>query len=254
MTKNLVVIIMAGGLGKRMESDLPKVLHPVCEKPMLVHILYSLKNLYKIHKIFRLMIVVGKYRDVIKTTLDKYMVTDDVIFVDQLEPQGTGHAIQCCREELLNEKYDNSDVLILSGDVPLLSYQTMFKMVDNVENVRIMTTILKNPIGYGRIIINEETGEFEKIVEEKDCTEEERERKMVNCGIYTINRELLCKYLPYLNNNNAQREYYLTDIIEIIKKNEKCQIEMCQIEREKQFEIIGVNTKQQLKELEVMIK
>ncbi len=260
MPKKLVVVIMAGGLGKRMESNLPKVLHNVHEKPMLVRILETLRifhnSYYPIHKI---LIVVGKFRDVIKSTLEKYLNIEDLVFIDQLNPMGTGHALQCCKNELLKEEYDCSNTLILSGDVPLITPDTMFNMVCNVKYVRIMTTILNNPIGYGRIVEvisnYDNFGDepiFHKIVEDKDCTRDEKEIRKVNCGVYVINTDLLCSYLPFLTNNNAQNEYYLTDIIEIIKKNVDVNIEMYEVPKDKQYEIMGVNTKDQLKELEAL--
>jgi UDP-N-acetylglucosamine diphosphorylase/glucosamine-1-phosphate N-acetyltransferase len=243
--KGLVVVIMAGGLGKRMDSDLPKVLHKIGKVPMLVHLLMKLKVLEKMHKIDKILIVVGKYREIIQKTIEEYLATDVITFIDQPNPLGTGNAIQCCIEEL--KKYTYHNTLILSGDVPLLSAELMYNMVTNVSIVRLMTAIFLEPRGYGRIV---ETEFFEKIVEEKDCSEEEREIKKINCGIYTFDSKILCKYLPHLKNNNAQKEYYLTDILEIIKNNEKVNVELYNIEKEKHHEIIGVNTKAQLVELE----
>ena len=245
--KGLVVVIMAGGLGKRMDSVLPKVLHKIGKIPMIVHLLIKLRDLEKMHKIDKILIVVGKYRDIIQTKISKYLATDVITFIDQPNPLGTGHAIQCCIEEL--KQYNNHNALILSGDVPLLSAELMYNMVKNVSTSRLMTAIFDEPYGYGRIIENNQPV-FEKIVEEKDCDEEERQIKKVNCGIYTFDCQILCKYLPELRNNNAQKEYYLTDILEIIKNNEKVNIELYNIEKEKHHETIGVNTKAQLDELE----
>jgi len=243
--KGLVVVIMAGGLGKRMDSELPKVLHKIGKIPMLVHLLMKLKVLEKMYKIDKILIVVGKYREIIQKTIEEYLATDVITFIDQPTPLGTGHAIQCCIEEL--KKYVNHNTLILSGDVPLLSAELMYNMVKNVSIARLMTAIFLEPRGYGRIV---ETEFFEKIVEEKDCSEEEREIKKINCGIYTFDCQILCKYLPHLKNNNVQKEYYLTDILEIIKNNENVNIELYNIEKEKHHETIGVNTKAQLGELE----
>ena len=255
MEKGLIVIIMAGGLGKRMESDLPKVLHKVGKNPMLVQLLIKLRVLAKIQKIDQILIVVGKYRQIIQKTLEEYLDTDVITFIDQPNALGTGHAIQCCANELSG--YKNHNVLILSGDVPLLSAELMYKMVINVDIARIMTTIFDEPTGYGRIIeyngILYGTG-FDKIVEEKDCDELQKTVKKVNCGIYTIDCNILCKYLSHLTDNNVQHEYYLTDILEIIKNNENVDIEMCNIEKENHHEIIGVNTKAQLGELEKLLK
>jgi UDP-N-acetylglucosamine diphosphorylase/glucosamine-1-phosphate N-acetyltransferase len=243
--KGLVVVIMAGGLGKRMDSELPKVLHKIGKLPMIVHLLMKLRVLEKMHKIDKILIVVGKYRELIQKTIELYLATDVITFIDQPNPLGTGNAIQCCIEEL--KQYKTHNALILSGDVPLLSAELMYNMVKNVSISRLMTAIFDEPRGYGRII---ETKTFKKIVEEKDCNAEERKIKKVNCGIYTFDCQILCKYLPKLKNNNAQKEYYLTDILEIIKNKEKVKIELYNIEAEKHHETIGVNTKDQLETLE----
>ena len=111
---------------------------------------------------------------------------------------------------------------------------------------------MDDPTGYGRIVIN--NGIFKKIIEQKDCSKQELEIVEINGGIYCIKSNLICKYLSYLRNDNNQCEYYLTDIIEIIKIHEKIDVDMLEIENEKKYEIIGVNTAQQLLELEELIK
>lgn len=256
--KGLVTIIMAGGLGKRMNSDLPKVLHKIAGVPMICHILTKLKNLSSDKPSDKkVMIVVGKYRQIIEETINNFLQEKDLQFfiekiqyIDQIEPMGTGHAIQCCRSELL--KYQNANVLILSGDVPLISSQLMMKMITNLNTIRIAVTRLENSTGYGRIL--EKDGKFDKIVEEKDCNAEQKTIQKVNCGLYAVDCNTLCRYLPYLKNNNSQNEYYLTDIIEIIKCEEHIDaVEMYEISKKSQHEIMGVNTIQQLEELEKII-
>jgi UDP-N-acetylglucosamine diphosphorylase/glucosamine-1-phosphate N-acetyltransferase len=247
--KNIVVVIMAGGLGKRMESSLPKVLHKISGIPMICHLLLKLKVLKHIVKIVKIIIVVGKYKDIIKSELEKYDQMPEIEYVIQDEPLGTGHAIKCCINELSG--FPESDVLILSGDVPLLKLNTMNKLISMNEKVKLITTILSEPTGYGRIVKNSE--KFEKIVEQKDCSKRELEVKEVNCGIYAIKSEYLCKYLPHLKNNNSQGEYYLTDIIEMIKREEIVDVGLLKIPEENVYEILGVNTVQQLKELEKLI-
>jgi UDP-N-acetylglucosamine diphosphorylase/glucosamine-1-phosphate N-acetyltransferase len=258
--KGLVAIIMAGGLGKRMNSDLPKVLHKIAGVPMICHILTKLTDLSSVKatlpSVKKIMIVVGKYKQIIEETINYFLQEKDLQFliekiqyIDQFEPMGTGHAIQCCRSELL--KYPNTNVLILSGDVPLISSQLMMKMVTNLNNIRIAVTCLENSTGYGRIV--EKDGKFDKIVEEKDCDTEQKTIQKVNCGLYAVDCNTLCRYLPYLKNNNSQNEYYLTDIIEIIKCEERIDVEMCEISKESQHEIMGVNTLQQLEELEKLL-
>ena len=184
--KGLVAIIMAGGLGKRMNSDLPKVLHKIAGVPMICHILTKLTELSSVKATLpsvkatlpsvkatlpsvkpSVMIVVGKYRQIIEETINNFLqekylqfLIEKIQYIDQIEPMGTGHAIQCCRTELL--KYPNTNVLILSGDVPLISSQLIMKMVTNLNNIRITVTCLENSTGYGRIV--EKDGKFDKIV------------------------------------------------------------------------------------------
>ena len=236
-----VVVIMAGGLGKRMKSELPKVLHKVLDKPMLVHVVERAIEMNPI----KIYIVVGKYLPIIKDVLYQYDILDHVEFVIQFEALGTGHAIQCCTPYLY--QHEDSNTLILSGDVPLIKTDTLKNMLKKLEYGRIMTTMLEDPTGYGRII--EKEGEFEKIVEEKDCNDEERKCQKTNAGIYAFDTITLCKYLPHLKNDNAQKEYYLTDIVEIIKTKENVEIELYDMPVEKQIELTGINTKEQLEEL-----
>lgn len=246
MTENLTVIIMAGGLGKRMNSNLPKVLHCVKQKPMLVHVLEQSLLLQPT----QILVVVGKYKDIIIKTLCNYIDITNIKFVLQPEPLGTGHAIQCCLPELQNFN-KNSTTLILSGDVPLLQHNTLTNFLKNTNNAILMTTLLDNPTGYGRII--EHNNIFTKITEEKDCLPEEKCVKKVNCGIYAFNTELLCKYIVKLDNNNSQQEYYLTDIIKLIKTYEPTIIvNTFDIPKEIQYQIMGVNTQEQLYELETL--
>jgi UDP-N-acetylglucosamine diphosphorylase/glucosamine-1-phosphate N-acetyltransferase len=251
MAKSVVAIIMAGGLGKRMNSDIPKVLHNIMGIPMIIHLLCSLQNLASDNDIYleKTIVVVGKYKEQIKDTIGEKFQMLNVIYVTQEVAQGTGHAIQCCKDELLYHL--ESDVLILSGDVPFLSMYTMKNLLYKKSDVKIITTTLEDPTGYGRIILEDE--KFDKIVEQKDCCDIQLNVKRVNGGIYAIKSNLLCKYLSYLKNDNNQGEYYLTDVIEIIKREEDMNVDMLEIEKEKIYEIIGVNNLKQLGELEKMI-
>lgn len=229
---NNVVLIMAGGVGKRMNSDLPKVLHMLHGKPMILHVVDSALQTDDSSMIY---VIVGKYSILIQNAIP---VNPRVKYIYQNEPLGTGHAIQCCREELLKYREDTR-VLILSGDVPLFTSESMRYVLVNPYPATVVTTYMEKPFGYGRIV-------SDKIVEEKDCSEEERAICTVNCGIYAFNNKMLCDRLPMLNNNNAQNEYYLTSIFE---KYENGTIGFVDVPREKQYEIIGVNTQEQLNEL-----
>jgi UDP-N-acetylglucosamine diphosphorylase/glucosamine-1-phosphate N-acetyltransferase len=240
-----IIIIMAGGLGKRMNSSVPKVLHKILGKPMLVHVIQQAELLSP----QKILIVVGKYKNVIETTLREYISLDRIEFIIQSEALGTGNAIQCCRDTLL--QHDNTNIIILSGDTPLLQSTTISDMLISFKIAKIVTTCMDIPTGYGRII--ETNGVFDKIVEEKDCSIEQKLVKNVNCGVYAFDSKILCKYLPLLTNQNAQNEYYLTDIIELIKNGENIHIDLYDIPIKQQREITGINTIEQLLELEEMI-
>ena len=248
--KDLVVIIMAGGLGTRMESNIPKVIHTLAGIPMINHIIKNLKKLEKKINLKQILIVVGKYKKEIQEVIEEYEELTNITYVTQTEALGTGHAIQCCLSELI--KYTNTNTLILSGDVPMFSTNSMFNMVNKLDKARIIITTTNNPSGYGRIIIK--NGKFERIVEHNDCNSEQLNILKVNCGIYAFNTEILCKWLPFIKNNNKKHEYYLTDIVEIIKWEENIEIELYDLPKEKMIEVIGVNTISQLNELNYLIK
>jgi len=243
-SNDFIIVIMAGGLGKRMNSELPKVLHKIRGKPMLVHIIEE-ALVIRPKKIY---IIVGKFREIITNTVEQYIESNSLIkYIDQPEPLGTGHAIQCAKPKLL--RHANSKVLILSGDVPFIKSATMLKMLE-CDKVKIMTTYVDNPNGYGRIIRNT-NNQFEKIIEEKDCNQIEKKVNEINCGIYAFDINTLCWNLSFLKNNNSQLEYYLTDIFEIIRSNEPTtHIQTMEISKNNQYQILGVNTIDQLEELE----
>jgi len=229
-----VVLIMAGGLGKRMNSDLPKVLHELNGLPLIVHVVKSALYMDATSVIY---IIVGKYREQIENVINEhFMMSDYIRYIDQPEPLGTGHAIQCCLPTL-NEYFPYSRVLILSGDVPFFSTQSMRELMNIRSKATIVATQMEEPFGYGRIIKS-------RIVEEKDCTDEERMVKLVNCGIYAFENGFLCKNLPNINNNNAQQEYYLTSIF-----SGEEEISLFEIPAEKHYEVCGINTPEQLEEM-----
>lgn len=231
-----LVLIMAGGLGKRMNSELPKVLHELNGLPLIVHVVKSAFNMDATSIIY---IIVGKYREQIEKTIDKHFMKSDYIrYINQPEPLGTGHAIQCCLPTL-KEYFPFSKVLVLSGDVPLFSIQSMREVMNNRSKSTIVCTQMENPHGYGRIIKAPI-----RIVEEKDCSEEERLVKLVNCGIYAFDNEFLWKNLPKINNENAQNEYYLTSIF-----SGEEEVGLFEIPAEKQYEVCGINTPEQLEEM-----
>ena len=247
--QDLVVIIMAGGLGTRMESTIPKVIHKLGGIPMINHILQNIQKLDQtIHVVKQVLIVVGKYKAEIQEAIETDL---EITYVNQPEALGTGHAIQCCLPNLI--QYPNSKTMVLSGDVPLFSTQSMYSLLDKMDKVRMIVTHNLDPTGYGRIVMNKNSNVFDKIVEHIDCTEEQLTIQTVNCGIYAFDTEILCKWLPFIKNNNSKGEYYLTDIIEIIKREEQIDIDLYDLPSEKIIEVTGVNTITQLKELEYLL-
>jgi UDP-N-acetylglucosamine diphosphorylase/glucosamine-1-phosphate N-acetyltransferase len=241
------IIILAAGMGTRMKSNIPKVLHLFEDKPMLVRIVETAFKL----KPSKIIIVTGKYHDLIKSTIDDYFNFENIIeFVIQKEPLGTGDAIRCCLPI-----YDKDDkVLILNGDMPLINKDILEKFIKNVDkyDINILIAKLENPYGYGRIILNEKN-EFIEIIEEKDCSEKQKEIKLINSGLYYITSKLLQLYVPYIENVNNQKEYYLTDIVKIIKQKTNQNIKTYLIDESENKIIYGVNTKEELSNLQNLL-
>jgi UDP-N-acetylglucosamine diphosphorylase/glucosamine-1-phosphate N-acetyltransferase len=243
MLNNLVVTILAAGEGKRMNSDIPKVLHLFKGKPMLVRIIEASFSLHP----EKIIIITGKHHVLIRTTLEKYIDIKKVWFVKQENPLGTGDAIKTCLPLYHNEMR----VLILNGDMPLINKTILEKFIDNSYQANILVAKFENPTGYGRIIYDN-SREFIGIVEEKDCTEEQRKINIVNSGLYLIESRLLRKYVPMIDNNNVQNEYYLTDIVKLIKQHTELSIDTYLIEESENKYISGVNTPQELAKLELL--
>lgn len=247
--KNSVILIMAGGLGKRMNSDVPKVLHLINNKPMIVHVIETSLKL-NIHKIG---IIVGKYYAVIKETLEQYLdmniMASKITFIMQNEALGTGHAILCCKNFLEKLPTYIYNICILSGDVPLITTESINNLLNDTEFCNILIANIDEPSGYGRIVI--ENNKIIRIVEEKDCNEEEKQIKFINSGIYSFNIKVLLQYIDKIDNNNKQNEYYLTQLFEVFVKN---YIPINYQIVENILEISGVNDQQQLLILENYVK
>ncbi len=233
----LDIIILAAGKGTRMKSDLPKVLHPIAGKPMLEHVITAAQQLGD----SRLHVVTGHGADYIKTTFSAY---EDLNFIQQKQQLGTGHAVQ----QVLPSLSKGSIALILYGDVPLISTTTLTRLLSAVtENtLGLLTVTLNNPSGYGRIVRNS-SGSVTSIVEQKDASQEQLNIQEINTGIMAVNSPQLQKWLPALSNNNAQGEYYLTDIIAMAVEDE---ITVVTEEAENEWEVMGINNRQQQAELE----
>ncbi len=232
----LDIVILAAGKGTRMKSNLPKVLHPVGGKSMLAHVIEAARSLGKA----KLSIVIGHGAELVKSKFE----SDDVYFVEQTEQLGTGHAVQQALPHIRSE----ANVLILYGDVPLTQVQTLQKLVQcaSESSIGLLTVDLADPTGYGRIVRNEQ-GEVTAIVEHKDATAEQHKICESNTGVIAARGEDLLRWLPALSNNNAQGEYYLTDIIAMAQGEGK---KVVTEQPDDEMEVLGVNNRLQQSQLE----
>ena len=233
---NLTTIILAAGKGTRMRSELPKVLQLIGHKPLLRHV-YDLSAELENNTIH---VVIGHGSEQVKKTLADLSVN----WIEQTQQLGTGHAVQ----QVKNQLDDNSTVLILYGDVPLLQVETLQLLLSktNEKTLALLTVNLANPKGYGRIV-RDDSGKVLRIVEEKDANVTEKEITEVNTGILAVKGVALKKWLSQLNNNNAQGEYYLTDIIALAVADD---FEITTTSPQTEDEVLGVNDKLQLAHLE----
>ncbi|MBI5938641.1 MAG: bifunctional UDP-N-acetylglucosamine diphosphorylase/glucosamine-1-phosphate N-acetyltransferase GlmU [Betaproteobacteria bacterium] len=230
------VVILAAGKGTRMHSDLPKVLHPLAGRPLIEHVIAAADSLAP----ERICVVYGHGGDVLPQAVGR----DDLAWVKQ-EPQlGTGHAVQ----QTVSRLNPDAVALILYGDVPLIRSETLQELVllAREDALALLTVSLANPTGYGRIVRNAQGG-VERIVEHKDATPEELTLHEVNTGIMALPVKRLSAWLARLSNDNAQGEYYLTDIIAMAAA-ERVRVLPCHPGAV--WEVLGVNSRMQLAELE----
>ncbi|SDO62188.1 bifunctional UDP-N-acetylglucosamine diphosphorylase/glucosamine-1-phosphate N-acetyltransferase GlmU [Pseudomonas jinjuensis] len=232
---SLEIVILAAGQGTRMRSALPKVLHPIAGKPMLAHVIDTARSLspQRIH------VVIGHGAERVRETL----AADDIDFVLQAEQLGTGHAVAQALPFLQAER-----VLILYGDVPLIEQPTLERLLQQAtpEQLALLTVELADPTGYGRIL-RDDAGEVRAIVEQKDATPEQRAIREGNTGILAVPRERLAGWLGRLSNQNAQGEYYLTDVIAMAVTDG---LRVATAQPEDAMEVQGANDRIQLAELE----
>ena len=230
----LNIVILAAGKGTRMHSDLPKVLHALAGHSLLKHVIDTALQLAP----KEMCVVYGHGGEAVPEALAQYAAR----FVLQ-EPQlGTGHAVQ----QAMPEMKDGGTTLILYGDVPLIQADTLKKLLINPDHLCLLTLNMDNPAGYGRIIRNG-SGNVERIVEEKDASAEQRKVSEINTGILAAPTHLLRNWLAGLQNNNAQGEYYLTDIVSMAVAQG---VKVSTTQPAHDWEVMGVNSKIQLAELE----
>ncbi len=241
-SKGVIALILAAGAGTRMKSQMPKVLHEICGKPMLQHVIEQAEDL----QVEKTIIVIGNGAEQVKETIG-----EKVDYVYQKEQLGTGHAVM--EAEGLFKDY-RGNILLLYGDTPLITAKSLKSFIQYHEENNFAATVLtakvQDATGYGRIIRNIK-GNIEAIVEHKDANEEQLKINEINSGMYYFKSELLCHALKHLTNDNIQGEYYITDTIEILNK-EGYNIGGYTIEQAD--EIKGVNSRVQLAQAEAYMR
>ena len=242
MQKGLAAVILAAGKGTRMRSALAKVLHPICGQPMLSYPLEAARQAgFK-----QLKVVVGHQAEQV---IDAFP-GDDMTWIQQTDQLGTGHALMCAADSLRG--YSGA-LLLLCGDVPLIQAETLEKLqrYHSQQNsaVTVLTAEMPNPVGYGRVIRDGE--QVLQIVEEKDASDEQRQVTEINTGTYLFDAEFVLSALKGLNKNNAQGEYYLTDVVAAaVAAGEKTRA-LCV---DDPTEVMGINDRCQLAEAEVLMR
>jgi bifunctional UDP-N-acetylglucosamine pyrophosphorylase/glucosamine-1-phosphate N-acetyltransferase len=244
---NLDILILAAGLGTRMKSRMAKVLHKLGGRPIIAHVCRTAASLEP----RRTYVIVGHQADNVRAAVEKELGNEQATFVRQKEQRGTGDAVMAAHSVVADA---NSTVLILSGDVPLVRVETLRALIEKHLNAKASCTILsvrlENPTGYGRLV-RDEASNFLKIVEQKDATDDEKQIREVNAGIYCFDSEKLFQALARVRPINSQGEYYLTDVPGILKDDgEQVTIYQHQDARE----VSGVNTRAELAEFENLIR
>ncbi|WP_439106518.1 bifunctional UDP-N-acetylglucosamine diphosphorylase/glucosamine-1-phosphate N-acetyltransferase GlmU [Congregibacter sp.] len=232
----LEVIILAAGQGTRMRSDLPKVLHPLANRPLLAHVLDSARKLLPV----RIHVVVGHGSERVRDALD----AKDLVWVMQEEQLGTGHAVL----QAMPGVDADSTVLVLYGDVPLLRATTLQDLTDNAP--ALLTADLDDPDGYGRVL-RDSGDQLLGVVEHKDASEEQRAVTEINTGVLAYPAALLNEYLPRVGNANAQGEYYLPDILSMAVSEGHC---VAALRANDANEVMGINDRVQLAEAEAVYR
>ncbi len=243
--KDVAVIILAAGKGTRMKSDLPKVLHKIDSKSLISYVTECAEKIVGERNIH---IVVGHQAQKVKEEIDKQF---GVVYAYQKNMFGTGDAVKVALKGL----HDNTKtVLVLNGDVPFVKSKTLLSLIskhkENQNPITLLSVEIDDPTGYGRIIQNDK-GDVISIKEQSDATFEEKKIKKINSGIYCFDREFLEYAIPRIKSNNVQKEYYLTDVIEIATaKNASTGLMLA----DNWQEIIGINTLTELESAQSLLK
>jgi UDP-N-acetylglucosamine pyrophosphorylase len=236
-------VILAAGKGKRMKSDIPKVLHRIDGRPLLDYVIVSIKAVHP----QRIYVVVGfGAKEVMRSCRH-----NDVVFIMQEEQLGTGHAVMQCEKDLSDFE---GTIIVLNGDVPGLKPATIEKFLDFHEGrsaaATVLTAVLDDPTGYGRVL-KDGQGSLLKIVEEKDADLEEKRIKEINSGLFCFEKDVLFATLKEISRENAQNEYYLTDVIGVMRNKNLPVAAYC---TDDPGEVEGINTLEELKQVSEYIK
>jgi bifunctional UDP-N-acetylglucosamine pyrophosphorylase/glucosamine-1-phosphate N-acetyltransferase len=236
---DVAAVVLAAGQGKRMHSDLAKVLHPMAGQPLLAHVLETLDEL----GVGRVIVIVGHQRDRVRAAF----ADSEIEWADQVEQRGTGHAVMMAGPAL--EDFEGT-LLIVCGDTPLLRPGTLHHLLERHQQsgaaVTVLSMRLPDPTGYGRMV-RDPDGRFTAIVEERDATAEQRAIDEVNSGIYAFRYAELARVLSGLTAHNAQGEYYLTDTVALLRRDGQVVDAWCAPDHR---ELLGINTVDQLAEAE----
>jgi bifunctional UDP-N-acetylglucosamine pyrophosphorylase/glucosamine-1-phosphate N-acetyltransferase len=243
MGQDLAAIILAAGVGKRMQSDLAKVLHPALGKPLLDHVLEAVRGA----GVQKTVVVIGHQAERVRAA----MAGRNLQFALQEQQLGTGHAVQQAAPFFAG---DTGTTLVLCGDTPLLTTETLRRLLATHRDTRaaatVLTAVLDDATGYGRVLRGPD-GAVRRIVEHKDASAEERRVREINSGLFAFSIPDLFEALQHVRADNAQGEYYLTDTLEmLLRLGRRVSAEVCGDARE----VLGVNTPEQLREVETIMQ
>jgi UDP-N-acetylglucosamine diphosphorylase/glucosamine-1-phosphate N-acetyltransferase len=238
--RKVATIILAAGQGIRMNSEKPKVIFELGCKSMINRVVETAKKVDS----ELIVVVVGYKKDLV---IDTVPANDKIKFVEQIEQNGTGHAVMVTEKEFQDF---SGDIFVLCGDVPLLRYQTLERMLQHHREKNaactVLTAVMKDALRYGRIVRNKDNS-VQRIVEYKDATDREKQIMEINTGIYCFEAQSLFLALEKVTNNNNQEEYYLTDTLDILNEEGKL---VSSVILEDMIEASGVNSQEQLSNLE----
>ncbi len=231
-------IILAAGRSTRMITDLPKVMHEVCGRPMLAWVIDACRAV----GVDRMLVVVGYRKEAV---IEAFPGQRDLTFIEQVEQKGTGDAVRVCRDRL----NDHDTVLVLCGDGPLVRADTLAMLLDKHAQEHsagtLATAVLKDPAGYGRII-RDSYGNLQGIVEESDCTDAQRQIREINPSYYCFGRQEIFDALSRVRPDNVKGEYYLTDAVKVLIESGRRVVAITAVEPD---EVLSINSRQQLAEV-----